>query len=113
CTRSDLARAASAPADAEPIYPGTCRNGIVDARAARAVRFRVPPGVVRFEDAVFGAVSEDTSTSLGDFVVKRADGPFAHPPAGDARELLAAALARFDPRKIGREPVRIDTLRRA
>jgi glutamyl-Q tRNA(Asp) synthetase len=59
CSRADLQRAASAPAGEEAIYPGTCRNGIPDGRAPRAVRFR-----------------GDGETD--DFVVKRADGVFAY-----------------------------------
>ena len=84
CSRAEVARAASAPdardaADADgPVYPGTCRAGLPAGRAARAVRFRVPPGVVAFDDAVFGRVEEETSTRVGDFVVRRADGPFAY-----------------------------------
>ena len=88
CSRADLARAASAPArsdEGEPpgteggsIYPGTCRTGLPPGRAARAFRFRVPPGLVTFEDLLFGPVSQDLRVSVGDFVVKRADGPYAY-----------------------------------
>src|SRR5439155_680128 len=39
CSRADLQRAASAPVGEEPVYPGTCRHGIPDGRAPRAVRF--------------------------------------------------------------------------
>ena len=74
-------RAASAPADSAPagaIYPGTCRGGLPSGRAARAFRFRVPPGVFTFEDRLFGPLSQDLETEVGDFVVRRADGPFAY-----------------------------------
>jgi glutamyl-Q tRNA(Asp) synthetase len=82
CTRADLARPASAPdrgdrADAA-IYPGTCRAGLPPGRPARAIRFRVPAGFFDFEDIVFGSLSEDVSAVVGDFVVKRADGPYAY-----------------------------------
>ncbi|MGB5133195.1 MAG: glutamate--tRNA ligase family protein, partial [Steroidobacteraceae bacterium] len=61
--------------------PGTCRNLDAAARAARAGdgrqpawRFRVPESrSVEFEDLVRGPQSIATST-LGDFVVRRADG---------------------------------------
>jgi glutamyl-Q tRNA(Asp) synthetase len=43
----------------EAIYPGTCRNGIPEGRAPRAVRFR-------------------GEGDVDDFVVKRADGAFAY-----------------------------------
>ena len=82
CSRADLARAASAPDRGDPfpagVYPGTCRAGFPPGKEARAVRFRVPAGIFAFEDLVFGPVSEDVSASVGDFVAKRADGPFAY-----------------------------------
>lgn len=85
CSRAEIARAASAPAEGDdaadsdgPVYPGTCRRGLPPGRVARAVRFRVPPGRVRFDDAVFGRIEEDTARRVGDFVVKRADGPHAY-----------------------------------
>jgi glutamyl-Q tRNA(Asp) synthetase len=94
CSRADLLRAASAPAPGEEdgissngdwsaagaaaVYPGTCRAGLPAGRAARAFRFRVPPGVFTFEDLVFGPLSQDLEKTVGDFVVKRADGPYAY-----------------------------------
>jgi glutamyl-Q tRNA(Asp) synthetase len=86
CSRADLARAASAPVRddeagaraASAIYPGTCRSGLPPGKTARAFRFRVPPGVFTFKDLLFGSLSEDVSLSVGDFVVKRADGPYAY-----------------------------------
>lgn len=78
CSRADLARAASAPAGVEAVYPGTCRNGIAAGRVARAVRFRVPDETISFDDVVFGHVAEHAGQRSGDFVVKRADGLFAY-----------------------------------
>jgi glutamyl-Q tRNA(Asp) synthetase len=82
CSRADLLRAASAPDRADPlppgVYPGTCRAGLLPGKTARAFRFRVPPGLFTFEDLLFGSLSEDVSLSVGDFVVKRADGPYAY-----------------------------------
>ena len=37
CSRADLQRAASAPLGAEPVYPGTCRNGLPGRAARRSV----------------------------------------------------------------------------
>ena len=78
CSRAELARSASAPLGSEAVYPGTCRNGLPAGRAARAIRFRVPDELIVFDDAVFGPVEEPVATRTGDFVVKRADGPFAY-----------------------------------
>ena len=81
CTRSEVARAASAPGPGDgpegAVYPGTCRNG-TGGRSPRAWRFRVDAGIVRFADRVFGETEEDVSRRVGDFVLKRADGPFAY-----------------------------------
>ena len=81
CSRAELRRSASAP-DArdgsEPIYPGTCRGGLAAGRRARAVRFSLPPGLVRFTDRVRGERAQDVAREVGDFVVRRADGPFAY-----------------------------------
>ncbi|MGA7991634.1 MAG: tRNA glutamyl-Q(34) synthetase GluQRS [Thermoanaerobaculia bacterium] len=104
CSRADLARAASAPMPEEEdrehdssnarraaadgaaggaaphgtIYPGTCREGLPTGKARRAHRFRVPSGLFTFEDLLFGPISENLQVSVGDFVVKRADGPYAY-----------------------------------
>jgi len=84
CTRAEVARAAGAPDAADPVdaagavYAGTCRAGLPPGRAPRAVRFRVPERTVAFEDRVRGRVEEDVARAVGDFVVKRADGPFAY-----------------------------------
>ena len=84
CTRAEVARAAGAPDASDPVdaggavYAGTCRAGLPPGRTPRAVRFRVPPGTIAFEDRVRGRVEEEVSRAVGDFVVKRADGPFAY-----------------------------------
>lgn len=81
CSRAELRRLASAPDSrdgGETVYPGTCRAGLAPGRQARAVRFRAPPGVVEFTDRVHGAQAQDVSREVGDFVVRRADGPFAY-----------------------------------
>ena len=84
CTRTDLARVASAPArgavadSPSAIYPGTCRDGLAPGRPARAYRFRTAGCLILFKDILFGPLSEDVEKHVGDFVVKRADGPYAY-----------------------------------
>jgi glutamyl-Q tRNA(Asp) synthetase len=75
CSRAELQRAASAPLGREPVYPGTCREGLPPGKVARAIRFRVPDEAIVFEDRIRGRIEE---TAGGDFVVKRADGLFAY-----------------------------------
>jgi glutamyl-Q tRNA(Asp) synthetase len=78
CSRAELQRAASAPAEKELVYPGTCRDGLPPGRTARAIRFKAPDEVIGFNDVLFGPVTEHVSRETGDFVVKRADGVFAY-----------------------------------
>ena len=82
CSRTDLARAASAPDRNDPpaqdVYAGRCRAGLPSGKPARSFRFRVPAGVLTFDDRPLGSFSEDLSAVVGDFVVRRADGPFAY-----------------------------------
>jgi len=83
CTRAEIARSASAPhgpLDDGPRYPGTCAQ-LTQAQAAErartrapALRFRVPPGRVHFEDGVHGPIAQDVAATVGDFVVRRNDG---------------------------------------
>jgi len=59
------------------VYPGTCRAG-TGGRPVRAWRFRVPDGVVGFEDRACGAIAQSLADEVGDFVVRRADGLWAY-----------------------------------
>ncbi len=78
CSRKDIEEALAAQGythqrNAELVYPGTCRGGL-HGRAARAWRFRVPPGIVRWNDRRLGPQQQDVEHEVGDFVLKRADG---------------------------------------
>lgn len=82
CSRADLQRMASAPAAGDPrdnrVYPGTCRLQQRGGVPSRAVRFVVPDEKITFDDRVAGRFEENVKRSCGDFVIKRADGPFAY-----------------------------------
>ncbi len=78
CSRADLQRAASAPLGSEPVYPGTCRDGIAPGKVARAIRFRAPDETIAFNDRIVGHQQENVAERTGDFVVRRADGLFAY-----------------------------------
>jgi len=78
CSRAELSRAASAPVGREPIYPGTCRDGLPAGRVARAVRFRTTHEIIAFDDLIRGPLEEDVARETGDFVVRRADGVYAY-----------------------------------
>ena len=76
CTRADVARAAGAPHmdDEGPAYPGTCSHRCAgDAKELEhlpfAWRFRVPPGVVEWDDLFLGRAALDPARLGGDFII--------------------------------------------
>lgn len=82
CSRSDIEQALAAQGrprrrGVQMPYPGTCRNGL-GGRAPQAWRFRCPPGDVRWHDRRLGEQQQDVAQQVGDFVLKRADGPWAY-----------------------------------
>lgn len=89
CTRADIARAASAPHGADPVYPGTCRHLSADERrqrietgAAYALRLDVEraferTGPLDWIDEGLGTV-EANPLSLGDVVLARKDTPASY-----------------------------------
>lgn len=77
CTRKEIADSALRRGD-ELVYPGTCRNGIAQGKAARAWRVRVNNAHINFSDRLQGNITQDLATEAGDFVVLRADGLFAY-----------------------------------
>ncbi|MFT3759719.1 tRNA glutamyl-Q(34) synthetase GluQRS [Thauera sp.] len=76
CTRREMADSALAR-DGSRRYPGTCRNGLLPGRGARAWRIRAE-GMIGFDDAIQGWQQEDLALDAGDYVVLRADGLFAY-----------------------------------
>ncbi len=78
CSRSEIALAQPARRHGELVYPGTCRNGL-HGRAARAWRLRTDgAGPVHWHDRRLGAQQQDVATTVGDFVLRRADGLWAY-----------------------------------
>ncbi|MDP9893724.1 glutamyl-Q tRNA(Asp) synthetase [Variovorax boronicumulans] len=67
----------------ERVYPGTCRDGL-HGKPARAWRFATEkfesaqPGELRWTDRRLGEQRQDVSREVGDFVLRRADGPWAY-----------------------------------
>jgi len=66
CSRNDLPPSG--------IYPGTCRNGLAPGKSPRAVRLKVRGGAIRFSDLIQGTIEENLEHSVGDFIIRRADG---------------------------------------
>jgi glutamyl-tRNA synthetase len=89
CSRKDIAAAASAPHAGEegPRYPGICRAHLVDpaepslmehGTSRVALRMRVEPGEVCFDDLLQGRCCFHPAEETGDFVVRRKDGAAAY-----------------------------------
>jgi glutamyl-Q tRNA(Asp) synthetase len=84
CTRREIAQALAAAGvrtqrHVEPVYPGTCRDGLPPGRAPRAWRARVDARPVRWVDRADGIERVETlPASCGDFVLLRADGIWAY-----------------------------------
>ncbi|MFT5447394.1 MAG: glutamyl-Q tRNA(Asp) synthetase [Gammaproteobacteria bacterium] len=69
CSRKDLIAG---------VYPGTCRFGLAAGVTARSTRLRLRDQRIEFEDLVQGQYAQDLQTSIGDFVLLRADGIVAY-----------------------------------
>lgn len=85
CTRSEVEGAASAPHGPEgPRYPGTCRGRFASHEEAAAsgrpaaLRLRVEPGPVAFDDLLHGPQAFDVAAETGDFVVRKNNGTAAY-----------------------------------
>src|SRR3954451_8882170 len=88
CTPEELEadRKAQEAARQPPRYVGRCAHLTADQRATRtaegrppAIRFRVRPGVVGWNDLIRDRIEIDTANIGGDFVIVRADGtPLYH-----------------------------------
>ena len=84
CTRREIdaalqARGVRHARHGERVYPGTCRDGL-HGKAARAWRFAAwrMPGIVQWQDRRLGPQWQNVDEAVGDFVLRRADGPWAY-----------------------------------
>jgi glutamyl-Q tRNA(Asp) synthetase len=78
CSRREIADSIATGESAGAAYPGTCRAGLSPGRMARAERVRVDGAAIAFEDRLQGRIASKLADDVGDFVLKRADGPFAY-----------------------------------
>ncbi|MGJ7541302.1 tRNA glutamyl-Q(34) synthetase GluQRS [Variovorax sp. LT1R16] len=84
CSRKDIGEALAQRGQTperhgERVYPGTCRHGLQGkpARAWRFAAFQVEADV-RWTDRRLGPQQQDVAAEVGDFVLRRADGPWAY-----------------------------------
>lgn len=71
CSRRDLAAAQQMHRD------GQCLRS-ADPSRAPALRLKTPPGEIHFDDLRCGPIREDVRDSVGDFVLRRADGCWSY-----------------------------------
>jgi glutamyl-Q tRNA(Asp) synthetase len=87
CSRREIelalqARGIDSARHAELVYPGTCRSGLYD-RPARAMRLCTIDAhgaeiVIDWADRRLGPQRQNLTSDVGDFVLRRADGPWAY-----------------------------------
>jgi glutamyl-tRNA synthetase len=106
CTRREIELARSAPhsgEESDSIYPGTCLGRYESLEAARrlsgrepALRLRVPSGSsITVEDTLLGTLTQDVSSTVGDFPLSSRDGQVAYQLAvvvDDARQGVTQVL---------------------
>ena len=84
CSRKDIQQAVSAPHSSTGVYPGTCESLTSQQiekkrqQKAPALRLRVQNSIIEFKDGCLGNRKESLAQTVGDFVIKRADGLFAY-----------------------------------
>jgi len=78
CTRKEIADSSNAIGIEGVIYPGTCLQHAIKPNAPIAWRMRTGSAAISFQDAIQGTISQNLSTDIGDFILKRADGLFAY-----------------------------------
>lgn len=79
CSRSEIAAATNRiSVDGGLVYPGSCRAGLADGKAARAWRLRVPDHEFSFIDRIQGESRQNLERDVGDFILLRADGQYAY-----------------------------------
>ena len=59
-------------------YPGTCKFGLPAGKSPRSIRFHATPSTISFRDRLYGAQRIPLHDTVGDFIVRRADGLFAY-----------------------------------
>jgi len=77
CSRREIA-AVARRGPAGMIYPGTCRGGLPAGRAGRSWRFLTRGQTAVFRDRRRGPQRTELEATVGDFVIRRADGLFAY-----------------------------------
>jgi glutamyl-Q tRNA(Asp) synthetase len=79
CSRREIADSSlRLAADGAQVYTGTCRAGLAEGKAPRALRVRTGTEPISFTDRAQGPLEQVLEREVGDFVLLRADGQFAY-----------------------------------
>lgn len=78
CSRKEIAERGEQLGLPLGVYPGTCRTRQADSRQQHALRLLTEGQQMEFIDAIQGTIRQNLATEVGDFVLRRADGPFAY-----------------------------------
>lgn len=98
CSRREIAEAGLFGIEGY-VYPGTCRGGLPETRAARAWRLATDENAIAFDDAVQGRMEQTLARDVGDFVLYRADRVYAYHLAAaldDAEEAITHVVRGAD-----------------
>ena len=78
CTRKEITDSSNELGIEGVIYPQTCLQQPIKPDALVAYRIKTNDMKISFNDAIQGTISQNLSTDIGDFILKRADGLFAY-----------------------------------
>ena len=77
CSRKQIQQHNKSLARPANLYPGSCRDGL-NGQPARSIRLKISNPEQSLYDAIQGNQTIDLSATVGDFIIKRADGFFSY-----------------------------------
>jgi|TARA_B110000259_G_C13979727_1_gene388139 glutamyl-Q tRNA(Asp) synthetase len=77
CTRKTVNGSSATGADGS-IYNGTCREKYYKEEQGASLRIKVVDKTISIADDIQGAISQNLSSEIGDFIVKRSDNIFSY-----------------------------------
>lgn len=77
CTRKEIADSSVTGIDGL-IYTGICRNRPITGNGPRSWRIKTDNRMVTFDDVLQGRIQQQIQSSIGDFVLRRADGIYTY-----------------------------------
>lgn len=78
CTRKEIADSTQTLGIEGLIYPKTCLKQSIKANTTPAYRLKTTNATIPVEDAIYGKLEQNIAETIGDFILKRADGYFAY-----------------------------------